>query len=188
MGLLAEPSTKHYLSRDIFTHINYESGMDKKEPFSGFKTDTIRLGQTFKTATGKIVLTPLGLEKAATENGLLLRLALLVDRLGEKDTLHPRILINESTGALESISEQNDRLGLFVSLLSFNIEDPDPAKQKISFVVQTGEKQAVRDYIVLKVVEFPWINLVWTGTIIMVIGFVLAITNRILLQRKLMQS
>ncbi|NBV57922.1 MAG: hypothetical protein EBR72_09060, partial [Bacteroidetes bacterium] len=84
--------------------------------------------------------------------------------------------------------EQNDRLGLFVSLLSFNIEDPDPAKQKISFVVQTGEKQAVRDYIVLKVVEFPWINLVWTGTIIMVIGFVLAITNRILLQRKLMQS
>jgi len=188
MGLLAEPSTKHYLSRDIFTHINYESGMDKKEPFSGFKTDTIKIGQTFKTASGKVVLKPMSIEKAATEDGLLLRLALLVDRLGEKDTLYPRILINESTGALESISEQNERLGLFVSLLSFNIEDPDPAKQKISFVVQTGEKQAVRDYIVLKVVEFPWINLVWTGTIIMVIGFVLAITNRILLQRKLMQS
>jgi cytochrome c-type biogenesis protein CcmF len=162
--------------------------MDKKEPFSGFKTDTIKIGQSFKTASGKVVLKPMSIEKGTTEKGLMLRLALLVDRLGEKDTLYPRILINESTGALESISEQNDRFGLFVSLLSFNIEDPDPAKQKISFVVQTGEKQAVRDYIVLKVVEFPWINLVWTGTIIMVIGFVLAITNRILLQRKLMQS
>jgi len=71
-------------------------------------------------------------------------------------------------------------------MLSFNIQDPDPSKQKISFVIQSAEKEPVRDYIVLKVVEFPWINLVWAGTIIMVFGFVFAITNRILLQRKVL--
>jgi len=107
----------------------------------------------------------------------------LAERLNETDTLFPQILINEQTGNLESIADQNDRLGIFASLLSFNIEDPDPAKQKIAFVIQSGEKEPVRDYIVLKIVEFPWINLVWAGTIIMVFGFVFAISNRILIQR-----
>lgn len=186
MGLLAEPSTKHYISRDIFTHINYESGMDKKEPYSAFKVDTVRLEESFKTSSGKIILTPLALDKAPSENGLLLRVSLKVDRLGEVDTLYPQILINEKSGLLESVSDQRDAIGVFSSILNFNIEDPDPAKRKISLVIQTGEKQPVKNYVVLKVVEFPWINLVWTGTIIMVIGFVLAITNRILLQRKLL--
>ena len=184
MGLLAEPSTKHYIHKDVFTHINYESGMDKKEPFSGFKTDTVRIGNTLTTNSGKCKLTPITVEKASTEKGLMLRLVLFAERLNETDTLFPQILINEQTGNLESIADQNDRLGVFASLLSFNIEDPDPAKQKISFVIQSGEKEPVRDYIVLKVVEFPWINLVWAGTIIMVFGFVFAISNRILIQRK----
>jgi cytochrome c-type biogenesis protein CcmF len=186
MGLLAEPSTKHYIHKDVFTHINYESGMDKKEPFSGFKTDTVILGNTFTTNSGKCELTPLSVEKATSEKGLMLRLVLLMERLNQVDTLFPSILINEQTGALESVADQNDGLGVFASLLSFNIEDPDPAKQKISFVIQSGEKEPIRDYIVIKVVEFPWINLVWAGTIIMVFGFVFAITNRILLQRKVM--
>jgi cytochrome c-type biogenesis protein CcmF len=186
MGLLAEPSTKHYIHKDVFTHINYESGMDKKEPFSGFKTDTVIIGNAFTTNSGKCKLTPLTVEKATSDKGLMLRLVLLVERLNQVDTLFPSILINEQTGGLESVADQNDGLGVFASLLSFNIEDPDPAKQKISFVIQSGEKEPVRDYIVIKVVEFPWINLVWAGTIIMVFGFVFAITNRILLQRKVM--
>lgn len=41
MGLLAEPSTRHFLYKDIFTHVNYESSMDRKEPFSNFRIDTV---------------------------------------------------------------------------------------------------------------------------------------------------
>ncbi len=186
MGLLAEPSTKHYIHKDVFTHINYESGMDKKEPFSGFKTDTVALGQVFTTNSGKRKLTPLSIEKGASSNGLMLRLVLLVQGINQSDTLYPQILINEQTGNLESIADQNEGMGVYASMLSFNIQDPDPSKQKISFVIQSAEKEPVRDYIVLKVVEFPWINLVWAGTIIMVFGFVFAITNRILLQRKVL--
>jgi cytochrome c biogenesis factor len=36
------------------------------------------------------------------------------------------------------------------------------------------------------VIAFPWINLVWAGTIIMVIGFVISVLNRIDKQKKLM--
>lgn len=186
MGLLAEPSTKHYIHKDIFTHINYESGLDKKEPFSGFKTDTVRINQTFTTASGKCQLTPLGIEKSSSENGLTIRLVLLAKRLNQIDTLYPKMFINEKTGGLESIPEEKDKLGIFTSLLSFNIDDPDPNKQLISFVIQTGEKEPVREYVVMKVVEFPWINLVWSGTIIMIFGFAISISNRVILLRKVM--
>ena len=68
---------------------------------------------------------------------------------------------------------------------NIKILDPDPSKQNIEFQIQSGEKTPVKDYIVLKVISFPWINLVWAGTIIMLIGFILAVVNRIKIQQKL---
>jgi cytochrome c-type biogenesis protein CcmF len=41
------------------------------------------------------------------------------------------------------------------------------------------ESNAVMRYITLKAYRFPWINLLWLGTIIMVIGFLLSMWNRI---------
>jgi cytochrome c-type biogenesis protein CcmF len=179
MGLLAEPSTKHYLSRDIFTHVNYESGLDKKEPFSGFKTEKVVVGGKYTTSSGKCEILPMMLEKVASNKGLALRMRVLVKRLDDTVTLFPQILINESTGSIESISASSEKLGIFLDLQSFNIEDPDPAKQKITFELQSGEKNPVKDYIVLKIIEFPWINLVWAGTIILLIGFIIAVIFRI---------
>ncbi len=185
MGLLAEPSTKHYLSRDIFTHVNYESGLDKKEPFSGFKTEKVVVGGKYTTSSGKCEILPMMLEKVASNKGLALRMRVLVKRLDDTVTLFPQILINESTGSIESISASNEKLGIFLDLQSFNIEDPDPAKQKITFELQSAEKNPVKDYIVLKIIEFPWINLVWAGTIILLIGFIIAVIFRIKTQMAL---
>ncbi|MOA60870.1 hypothetical protein D3C78_1858750 [compost metagenome] len=36
-----------------------------------------------------------------------------------------------------------------------------------------------KDYIIMKAIVFPYINLLWSGTIIMVIGFAFAIVRRI---------
>ena len=186
MGLLAEPSTKHYLHKDVFTHVNYQSGMDKTEPYSSFKLDTLYVGQKGTSSSGKCQYIVKAIEKASRENGLALRLEVEVERLNEKEIIHPEILINEQTGSLESLPVQLDKLGFFMTINSFDIQDPDPSKQKIAFVVQTGEKTPVKNYIVVKIIEFPWINLVWFGTIIMVIGFAFAIIDRILAQKRVM--
>ncbi len=185
MGLLAEPSTKHFIHKDIFTHVNYHSGMDKKEPFSSFVSDTVVLGEKFTTSTGKCQLTPIQLMKSTDEKGLALKLEVQVERLGKKSLMYPMILINEQNGNLESLPVEDESMGVIMTLQNFKIDDPDPAKQKISFVIQTGEKTPVKDYVVLKAVLFPWINLVWFGTIIMVVGFVIAVTHRIQVQNNL---
>jgi cytochrome c-type biogenesis protein CcmF len=41
------------------------------------------------------------------------------------------------------------------------------------------ESGAVASLITLKVYEFPWINILWFGVIIMTIGFFMSILNRL---------
>ncbi len=185
MGLIAEPSTKHYISKDIFTHVNYESGMDKVEPFSGFNVSHVNVNQWFNTQSGKCQMVVKSLDRYSTEQGIVLRLNVLAKRLNDSMMLFPEFRINESTGSFEANPAESQEMGLMLLIQNIKILDPDPTKQNIEFEIQTGEKTPVKDYIVLKVISFPWINLVWAGTIIMLIGFILAVVNRIKIQQKI---
>lgn len=186
MGLLAEPSTRHFIHKDIFTHVNYESSMDRKEPFSNFRIDTVAFFRPFITQTGKVVMTVDSINRSADSNGLKIQLAIKAKRLGDSIWLRPELLINEKTGSFDMKPAESNQFGIMATILDLQIVDPNPAAQNIRFVIQTGEKTPVWDYIVIQVIEFPWINLVWAGTIVMVIGFVLAILNRIKKQKQLL--
>jgi len=185
MGLLAEPSTRHFIHKDIFTHVNYESSMDRKEPFSNFRVDTVGFFRPFITQTGKVVMTIDSINRSMDSSGLRVQLAIKAKRLGDSIWLRPEFLINEITGSFDMKPAESNRFGIMATILNLQIIDPNPASQNIRFVIQTGEKTPVWDYVVIQVIEFPWINLVWAGTIIMVIGFVLAIINRIKKQKQL---
>ncbi|MGZ3820710.1 MAG: cytochrome C biogenesis protein, partial [Mucilaginibacter sp.] len=52
---------------------------------------------------------------------------------------------------------------------------PERSKEEITVYQQPEGKKT---YIVMKAIEFPYINFFWSGTIIMVIGFLLAIFRR----------
>lgn len=179
MGLLAEPSTKHFIHKDIFTHVNYESSMDKKEPYSSFKTDTVTFFEPFRTTSGKIELSVDSIQRNIGANGLEIKLVVKVKSLQDSGWLYPEFLISGDMSSFESKEAASDKLGVVCSISNLKILDPDPSKQNLQFIISTGEKTPVWDYIVLQVIEFPWINLVWLGTIIMVLGFVLSILNRI---------
>ena len=185
MGLIAEPSTKHYISKDVFSHVNYESGMDKVEPFSGFKTSNVKVGQTFSTESGKCQMVVKSIDRYSSNQGIVLSVNIMVNRLNDSILLHPEFRVNEQNGSFEANPAESNELGLILMIQNIKILDPDPTKQNIEFQIQSGEKTPVKDYIVLKVISFPWINLVWAGTIIMLIGFILAVVNRIKIQQKL---
>jgi cytochrome c-type biogenesis protein CcmF len=61
--------------------------------------------------------------------------------------------------------------------MKFSFKGVDPAKGTIS--IETSEKDNSGEFIIMKAIVFPWINLVWAGTIIMIIGFMIAIVRRI---------
>jgi len=50
----------------------------------------------------------------------------------------------------------------------------DPVKGKFTFGVSTTQK----DYVILKAMEKPFINLLWSGTLLMAIGFGLSVRQR----------
>ena len=45
------------------------------------------------------------------------------------------------------------------------------------------ESKALSNLVTLKVIEFPMINLLWVGVIVMVIGMIIALIQRIKLNR-----
>jgi len=188
MGLLAEPSTRHFLYKDVFTHVNYESSMDKAEPFSAFKQQTVKEGQMFLTESGKVKLQVDSFMQFAQGGGFILRLAVKVERLDIKETIHPEYVINLEENILQGIPVTSDKLGLYFNIEKINVPAPGEPRNNITFDIVTAEKDPAVPYIVVKAIEFPWINLVWAGTIIMAIGTFMALIFRIKMQRKLQKS
>jgi cytochrome c-type biogenesis protein CcmF len=41
-----------------------------------------------------------------------------------------------------------------------------------------AERIPTQDYVILNVISKPWINLLWLGTVVMTLGFALAIWRR----------
>ncbi|MEZ4904319.1 MAG: hypothetical protein R2822_22505 [Spirosomataceae bacterium] len=65
--------------------------------------------------------------------------------------------------------EVSEELGLRVQFMEI-----DPKTGTFSFAVNSKQ----RDYIVMKAVEKPLINVLWIGTLILVVGFTLATIRR----------
>lgn len=53
----------------------------------------------------------------------------------------------------------------------------DPASGKVQLGIR--EPDAMVRYITLKAYRFPWINVLWIGTIVMVLGFMISVAFRI---------
>ncbi|WP_316821428.1 heme lyase CcmF/NrfE family subunit [Pedobacter gandavensis] len=182
MGLIASPDTKHYLTYDVYTHIT--SAPDKKEthedhsPEENYKAPRIAIvkaGDTLHTSSGVITIKGLNNKPEAkslvlAENDLAVGLPLQVEVNGKVYKTEPIFLVKGNNTF--DFARNIDDLGLrfrFTKIL------PDQGKVEL----QVFEKpQQVKDWVVFKSIEFPYINLYWAGTIVMVIGFLLSIFRR----------
>lgn len=179
MGLLAEPSTRHFISRDIFTHVNYESSLEKKEPFSDFQETVAAPGETILTSSGKVKLRIDSVSRFSNEEGAGVQLGITAIRLQDTALLFPKFLVNVNQNDFSSVPALSSELGVLADIVNIEVPEPGQPADKVRFLIKTGERSPQKNYIVIKAIEFPWINLVWAGTIIMVIGFAMAVVHRV---------
>ena len=178
MGLVSNPDTRHYLTRDIFTHVTYESGMENKEQkeFENFKTDTVSIGQTFVTEDGtrQLKLNKINVIEASQDNKKLhLQAEIIVSSIGDTFMARPEFISDDQIRIKESII---DKAGV---MLIFDRVMPDKNNpQNMLFVISSGIRKPNIEYIILKAIEFPYINLLWAGTFVMIFGFIMAIIQR----------
>jgi cytochrome c-type biogenesis protein CcmF len=174
-GLISSPDTRHYLSHDIYTHVNHESGLETAEEFKNFKRDTVLAGQSFTTSSGTVKVTVANVENFKSEDGKQIRVVanLEVQSLGKIEKIPARMIINLDNNKIEYEDAQSNEAGFLGRLLSI------VPSHNMELVISTAERKPIFDYIIMKAVKFPWVNLLWSGTILLTIGFSLSIAQRI---------
>jgi cytochrome c-type biogenesis protein CcmF len=174
-GFAANPASKHYWYKDIFVYITSFQQNDASDT-TRFVNKDIKVGDTIYYSSGLMVLKSVSINPASKKDLLLPgETALFLDvdvtaRDGRKYAAMPGIAIDKS-----SIRQISDTVVAQSLVLQFNkVIDQDKG------ILQMGVKESgsITDLITLKVYEFPMINILWLGVIVMVVGFVMSIIQR----------
>lgn len=183
MGLIASPDTRHYLSRDIYTHVTSIPDKEGDVMLNPDKLDTVKLGvgDTISMKWGHLVLEnidpqPQNILYTAMPGDIAFEAQLAVLSKERKNNFiaKPIYYIRKNTPAslVGSISE----LGLH-----FDIVEVLPEEKKVRIAIRKTEP----DYITLKAIVFPYINLLWLGCVVMFVGTLMSMYQRIEKRKKL---
>lgn len=174
------PDTRHYLTKDIFTHITSASNKNQPEYQVNYDTSfvyNVNKGETFKIDSLKITVEDVAIDKGVTEG---------TKPEDEKYKLTMKLKVTDNmftyyatpSFVLESGTIIPEEAEIKDFGLKFLYRSLDPKSEKPHELVVMKGKRPQMEFITLKAVVFPFINLLWIGCIIMVIGFVISIFRR----------
>ncbi len=172
MGLISSPDIKKYIGRDLYAHATSIPNPDAELEWGEATTYNLAIGEQFflndyvanlisverVTDLGSVGL---GLDDVAvrasvevqTDNGIFM--------------LKPLFIIKDQL--VGRVPDESPEIGV---KLVFNNVIPD--QNIFEFSAQTTQQ----DWMVFKVIEKPYINLLWIGTILMLIGLGMAMFRR----------
>jgi cytochrome c-type biogenesis protein CcmF len=184
MGNVPEPDTRHFWNKDIFTHITYAEITEDEEEALYEQADTFQVALHDSIFASNAIVT---LEEIST-NVDLPELELQDDDLVIKATLratdasnnthfsNPLMIIRNNQ--VYTVNDSISALGL-----DFNLVKISPETGKVS-VTMAEKKDNGKDFIIMQAMIFPYINVLWIGCFIMIIGSFIAIYARVSLSRK----
>lgn len=175
MGLVANPDTRHYLTKDIYTHVTSVPDKSQKSEEEIFESMTLTKGDTFYTAKA------IGIFESVTpfpesslyekqEGDIAVGINLSLNTLdGKKYSAQPVYLIRNERGMkLEAeVKELKVR---------FRIDQLIPETEEVK--ISMWQEEEGDDFIIMKAIVFPYINILWLGSLVMVAGFLLSAWNR----------
>ncbi len=168
MGLLASPDVKKFWKRDLYSHVSSIPKPDEEKEWSPTEEFTVAIGDTFIAndfiaQLVEVVQVP-DIDNVKIEPGdAAVKAVIRIFGEDQNYISEPKFVV--SGNQVGRISETVPELGLKFTLINI-----DPATQKFTLGVNTSQK----DWIILKVLEKPMINLLWMGTIVVLVGFGLA--------------
>ena len=177
-GLMANPDAKHYWDHDIFTYITSLPDPAKNKDTANFKPVRLKLGDTSFYNRGYFILQDVLVKDSvpaadmAPDDKVYMATIKVVSKDSTSYTSKP-VLISKG-GNLFPIEDTVISEDLIFQL-----------KNATATSVEMGVKEpnSVLKFITLKALKFPFINLLWLGTIIMAAGFFVSMVRRIQLNR-----
>jgi cytochrome c-type biogenesis protein CcmF len=172
--LSSNPGSKHYLTRDIFVYITSWLNPDKITDTSTFRRNAVKVGDTIYYSNGFIVVERmLAANKYDNKDLPVVDSAWLSEvkvfaKDGREFTVQPAFLIKDNQPSIKTDTVMSQ--SLIIKL-----------ERGASGEMELGVKEsaAVMRYITLKAYKFPYINILWLGTIVMVLGFMMSMVYRL---------
>ena len=182
-GFSANPDAKHYLTKDIFVYITSFKEDDRKNDTTTFRNREIKVGDTIFYSNGLMILKNVKVNPADKkskyfdgETAMFLDMD-VISKEGSRFNAFPGIAIQGN-----QIREITDTIVAQSLVLKFNkVIDQKEGKLEIGI----KENQSLTPLLTLKVLEFPMIKILWIGVVIMCIGFIMSMVQRIKKLKKL---
>jgi len=173
MGLLASPDVHKTAMGDIYSHVSSIPGADDEKEWKAGEKLNVSVGDTM------IVNDFIAQLVQVVRIDEIDNVKLVGEDLAVKAII--RVLGSEQNYIAEPVFViQNAQIGKVPFTipelgLRFTIENIDPVEKKFTISTETSQK----DWVILKVMEKPLINLVWLGTLVICGGFWMAWFRRI---------
>ena len=174
-GFSANPDARHYIHKDIFAYLTSvpKEGVDDT---STFRPKQMKLGDTAFYGSGRLVLLKASLNPDSTKHrinpgdSLMVLDVLVIANSGGLYRSYPAIRLNQ--GSSRAIADTVNAEGL---VIMFNGVLSDNKTLELG----VKESMVMNDFVTLKVYEFPMINMLWLGVIVMFFGFILSAYYRV---------
>lgn len=171
-GIIPSPGLKREWDRDLYTYIAMSLDPTAEPTWSPTETHTVAMRDTFflndyiavlenVVRTEEVEGVPLKDGDAAVK-----AIIRIMDR-GEEYVMSPSFIIRDNT--IGRKAETNKALGLRIQFAEI-----DPKTGLFTFAVNSTQ----RDYVVMKAIEMPLINILWLGTFVLMIGLAVATVRR----------
>ncbi|MFB6457310.1 cytochrome c biogenesis protein CcsA [Chitinophaga sp. Hz27] len=184
-ALTSNPSSRHYLTKDIFTYITATPPLKDKNAAANdtadYVTHDVKPGDSIFFSKGFMILKDIN-AKPSNKNyqAQIGDLAVGADlevytQTDDHFNLQPVYLIRDSAYQY-SIEDTLAPLALQVRFSKIM-----PAENKVQIKVKEADSSS--DYVIMKALVFPYINVLWLGVIVMVAGTFISIVYRVRLNK-----
>lgn len=170
MGDVFEPRIKHLFSRDIYGVVSYGEAAQPNhiEGYSKISEQELQPGQSMAAGKYSLVFDSIrsNMMQASPDSIAVTALMRLVKPDGEKQLAPVYIIKNREFTHIDA------RLPDEKLVIRF-----ERVSEKMNQIV-AGVYQPGKEYIVLKVMVFPWIMVLWLGAAVMFAGFFISMLKR----------
>lgn len=175
MGLIASPDIRKSWSKDLYTHVTSIPDPEEETKYSQPEASVLHLGDTFFISDKVAILEKVqklenGFVKASLGPGDVAVEAVIRIMGSDGMTFFSRpvfMIRNQQVGLLPDVVED---LGARITLSEIN-----PGAQTFTLNVETAKT----DWVIMKAMEKPGINILWIGVVVMTVGFGISVKRRI---------
>lgn len=177
MGNVYNPDTKHFFSRDIYGYITHAELENQQGSYNKINELNLALGDSADLGKHRIILHNLEVLNSSGDSismDVTISASFIVYESGEdKDSiqLQYKVVNNEVMQGTKIIGNGEQKIA-FEGL----------AQQPNTIIL--GVYQPLNDYVVVKVIIFPYMSILWIGTIIIFAGFIIAWIRRFRINKR----